>query len=414
MGRILYSIAIYIFWAGAWLFSFFNSKARKLVQGRKGWKNIQWDPGGNKTIWFHTASLGEFEQGRPLIESIKSQNPEIKIILTFFSPSGYDIRKNYASADIVLYLPEDTASNARLFFNKFNPEAVIFVKYEYWFHFLNEANKRSLTTVLASGIFRKEQLFFKPWGRFYRNILRNFDQLFVQNIESANLLQSIKMDQFQISGDTRFDRVIEVMNSKKQIPFVENFIQDKPTIVIGSLWEEDMVVLRDLLNDNPLGFKFIIAPHEVENNFISKITKQIKKPYLRYSKIDDNLAGKLPDILIIDNIGMLSSLYSYCQYAYVGGAFGKGLNNTLEAAVYGIPVFFGNQNYKKYQEAIDLTDQGGAFPVGRYDEIMSKLELLESDESLRKETGEICANYVKEKAGATEKILDYLKTKISL
>lgn len=413
MGRILYSTIINLYWALAWLTSFTNSKAKKFIAGREGWTEVPWNNDSRKTVWIHTASLGEFEQGRPLIEKIKKYDPDIKIILTFFSPSGYEIRKNYDKVDLVIYLPKDSRSNARKFFDKFSPNAVIFVKYEFWYHFLYEANKRTITTLLVSGIFRKEQLFFKPWGGFYRNILKYFNHLFVQNPESASLLKSIGISNYEVSGDTRFDRVIEVMESKKEIPWIDRFIQNEPTMVIGSMWEEDLIVLEELLNGNPFNMKFIIAPHDVDESFIQKITKKLSNPFLKYSHLE-NINGDTADILIIDNIGMLSSLYAYCRYAYVGGAFGKGLNNTLEAAVYGVPVFFGDNNYLKYQEAVDLRDLGGAFPVGNYSEIFTQIEMLENDPQLRESTGKKSAEYVENYAGATKKIFDYLKSKVNL
>ena len=357
-------------------------------------------------VWIHCASLGEFEQARPLIETLKKEYNGLKILLTFFSPSGYEVRKNYEKADMVTYLPWDTRLNASKFVSIVKPSIAIFVKYEYWFHYTNELKKKGVPIVSISSIFRKDQLFFKSYAGFYQGILKNFSHFFVQNDVSLRLLRSIGIQQCSVAGDTRFDRVNEIVQRAEELPIANNFKNGQNTLVVGSCWPEDFEVLEPFINQNTI--KFIIAPHEISEDFIQRLEKSIRVKSIRYSQEQNN---NLEDyqVLIIDNIGMLSRLYRYGEFAFVGGAFGKGLHNILEAACYGVPIFFGNKNYQKFQEAVDLINLGGAFEVKDYTDFKSKYEMLNTPESFLLAC-EVTKSYVVENLGATEKIMRYCRT----
>jgi 3-deoxy-D-manno-octulosonic-acid transferase len=356
--------------------------------------------------WIHCSSLGEFEQARPLIEALKKEYPSVKILLTFFSPSGYEVRKNYDKADLVIYLPWDTASNASKFVSIAKPTLAVFVKYEYWFHYTNVLKRKNIPILSISSIFRTNQLFFKSYGGFYREILKNFSHFFVQNEVSLRLLRSIGIQQSSLAGDTRFDRVYEIVNRAEEIPIAGKFKNGQKTFVVGSCWPEDFEVLAPLINQNSL--KFIIAPHEISDDFIHKLEKSLAVKSVRYSQAQST---NLEDyqVLIIDNIGMLSRLYRYGEFAFVGGAFGKGLHNILEAACYGVPILFGNKNYEKFQEAIDLINRGGAFEVKDYSDFKSKYEMLNIPENFLLAC-EVTKLYVAENLGATEKIMRYCRS----
>ena len=397
----LYNISMLIYGLLARLASLFNAKAKLFIEGRKGiFKHISTKLNGNdRPIWFHFASLGEFEQGRPVLESIKASKPNEKIIVTFFSPSGYEIRKNYALADGIFYLPLDTISNANKFVNLVKPKMAIFTKYEFWPNYFNVLAKQSIPLYIISGIFRSNQIFFKGYGGFYRNVLKCVNHFFVQNEESASLLKSIGINNVDISGDTRFDRVYENAQTSKQLPLIEKFCGEDPILIAGSTWPEDEKLLVDLAAKNP-DWKLVIAPHEIHEGHISTITDLFPNG-LRFSKLDVNTSTEInSQVLIIDNIGMLSSLYRYGKIAYIGGGFGVGIHNTLEAAAFGLPVIFG-PNYHKFQEAKDLIEIGAAKSISNANELADAFRYYVAHES-----GMLAKNYVANKKGATEMIMN--------
>jgi 3-deoxy-D-manno-octulosonic-acid transferase len=385
-----------------------NPKARQWITGRQHWAETltQKLAGNNAPIaWFHAASLGEFEQGRPVIEAFRQQYPAYKILLTFFSPSGYEVRKNYAGADYILYLPSDTPANAREFVQLVKPQIAFFIKYEFWYNYLRELKSTRIPIISFSAIFRANQLFFKPYGTFYRKLLHYFDQLLVQNRESVDLLGQIGITNVTLAGDTRFDRVAQVAAAKKTIPIAQVFKQDLPLLVVGSAWQADMDVLIPFLNQFGQPLKIIIAPHDIHEDEIERWREQLAKPSIRFSQVDRpdvTLATvESADILFIDNVGILSSLYQYGEFAYIGGAFGKGLHNILEAATFGMPLFFG-PNYAKFQEAVDLVAEGAAFPIHDTETFTQafKKQYVDSSEAAR-----ISRNYVQRNIGATAKVM---------
>ncbi len=409
---VLYNLVIFLVRLLANIAALFDPKARLLIQGQH--KLIQKITAANATnhspvIWVHCASLGEFEQGRPVIEAFRNLYPTYKILLTFFSPSGYEVRKTYAQVDWVFYLPWDTSKNARQFIDAVKPVLVIFVKYEFWFHYSNELKKREIPLLSISSIFRKDQVFFKPYGKFYRSILAKFTHFFVQNDESLKLLQSIGVQSVTVGGDTRFDRVKSLVSQAEEIEIAKKFKGSQKTIVIGSCWPEDLEILTPFINEKSSQLKFIIAPHETTEAHINSIEKTVKVKCIRFSQ-----PGEKPEeasVLIIDNVGMLSRLYRYGEFAYVGGAFGKGLHNILEPACYGIPIFFGNKNYQKFQEAVDLLNRGGAFAVNDYQDLKEKYEMVNIPQTFLLACN-VTKQYVEEKLGATKKIIDYCSTNL--
>jgi len=401
----LYSLGLKFYYLVILLGSLFNRKARLWITGRKKIfdkiKN-QLKP-KNNLLWFHASSLGEFEQGRPLIEAVKKRNKSIKILLTFFSPSGYEIRKNYKTADYIFYLPLDTKKNAYKFIKLVNPSKAFFIKYEFWYHYLNQLQINKIPVYLVSANFRQNQVFFRWYGGWFRSILSKFTHIFVQNKMSERLLKNIGLDNLTISGDTRFDRVAEIAIQVKRIEIAEKFKQDSRVIIGGSTWEKDEEILVEFINTSSLNIKYIIAPHEIHESNIQRIIKSINKPVVRFSSAN---TGNINDyqVLIIDNIGMLSSLYRYADIAYIGGGFGVGIHNILEAATFGLPVVFG-PNFGKFQEAVDLVESGGAFTVNNFDSLKTQFEnLLEKFE--KNEAGKISREYVLKNQGATNIILD--------
>jgi 3-deoxy-D-manno-octulosonic-acid transferase len=403
---ILYNLSIFFLSVLIKHASLFHSKAKAFVTGRKGilkkieeaTVNLQ-----SPLVWVHCASLGEFEQGRPIIEAIKKDFPDHKIFLTFFSPSGFEVRKNYPQADFVFYLPWDTSKHARRLVNAIKPSLAIFVKYEFWYHYAKELKRRKTPLLSTSSIFRKEQMFFHWPGSFYRKILKNFTYFFVQNYESVKLLRSIGIQNAAQAGDTRFDRVNKIVKQSEPIALADAFKKDQKIFVVGSCWPEDLDTLIPFINDNRL--KFIVAPHEISETFISDFEKALQVKSIRYSQAADKNIEEY-SVLIIDNIGILSRLYRYGEFAYIGGAFGKGLHNILEAASYGVPILFGNKNYEKFQEAVDLINRGGAFAVADYFDLKEKYEMLNVPESFLLAC-EVTRQYVEENLGATEKIMKY-------
>jgi len=384
---------------------FGNQKAKYWIQGRKNvFKNIQTQIKENeRRIWIHAASLGEFEQGRPLIEKIKSEHPEYKIFLTFFSPSGYEVRKNYAEADYIYYLPSDTPANAKKFVDLVKPEKVLFIKYEYWYNYLSVLDKRKIPVYLCSAIFRDNQLFFKWYGSWYRRILSLFTYFFVQTESSMKLLASIGISTVTITGDTRFDRVFAIASQTKEIDDMAVFVNSQACLIAGSTWEPDEDLLAAYINQTSLPLKYIIAPHEIHESHIARLEKSIQKKVVRFSVWNQDKTSNT-DVLIIDNIGMLSSLYRYGQVAYIGGGFGKGIHNTLEAATFGLPVLFG-PNHLKFQEATDLINSGAAFSIENIDQLRTKLSALFENPALLKESGHKASDFVRRNIGASDKIM---------
>lgn len=391
----------------------FNPKARLFVAGRRqlfSSLSKALEGCGRPVIWFHCASLGEFEQGRPLIARLRESYPEYLILLTFFSPSGYEAQKKYDKADIISYMPLDTKSNARRFVSLVKPALAVFVKYEFWHYHIAELARQRVPLVSVSAIFRPGQIFFKAYGGFYRRILGCFTHLFVQNDESLTLLQGIGISQCTRAGDTRFDRVFEIVRHAEEIPVARAFKGSSKAMVVGSCWPDDMEVLTPFIN-NKAGsgaLKFILAPHEISETFIQKIIESLDVKVVRYSKAS-NAGLDSSRVLIIDNIGMLSRLYRYGEFAFVGGAYGDGLHNILEAACYDVPVFFGNINYRKFAEAVELIKRGGAFAVADYPELLRQYDVLSVDENYRRAT-EVSHEYVRENLGASKVIFQYLDT----
>lgn len=389
--------------------SIFNKKACLMIKGRKALlKNIESQINKNDNIiWFHCASLGEFEQGRPLIESIKDKYPDSKILLTFFSPSAYEIRKNYDRADYIFYLPFDTKKNAKNFINIVNPKIAIFVKYEYWYNFINELKKNKIPLYFIASIFNKEKYFFKWYGSWSRKNLKNISGFFVQNQESKEMLEAIDISNVVVSGDTRFDRVFKLSQNCEKNSLIEKFIADKKVFIAGSTWPPDDILIVDLINSGFDNLKFIIAPHEMNDNKIDNLIKSLKYKTLKYSEAN-NKNIQDADVLIIDCIGILSKLYQYSSIAYIGGGFGVNIHNIQEPATFANTVVFGN-NYKEFQEAVDLVELGGAFAVENSKQLISKTKELLSDNNSLKKSSDICFNYIKEKIGATDIIISKLE-----
>ena len=404
--RLLYDLGIRLYYLLILLVSLFNKKARQWIRGRKGlMKKIEntIDP-ALPLIWFHCSSLGEFEQGRPLIESIRKRDPGSNILLTFYSPSGYEIRKDYPEADFVFYLPLDTRKNARRFFSMLNIEKAYFIKYEFWYHLLTSLKSRNIPTYLVSGIFRKEQVFFRPWGKWFRKILVSFDHLFVQQQSSLDLLERIGIQNVSLAGDTRFDRVRAIVHGIKKDPRFTAFAGSTPTIIAGSTWPQDEELLVRFINQTDRPIKWIIAPHEIHESRITRLSGQLNRKYQRYTSLtDSNLPQTI--VIIIDTIGILSSLYQYGKVAYIGGGFGKGIHNTLEAATFGLPVIFGPK-YQKFQEAVDLVATQAAYPVHDYASFDAILSNLLDDQLLLNTSGGSARKLVLDNLGATEQILD--------
>ncbi|MFD1166066.1 3-deoxy-D-manno-octulosonic acid transferase [Sphingobacterium daejeonense] len=410
MMRFLYDLGISIYCLLIWILAPFNAKAKLLVNGRKGLlKQIeQTVEQGQEYIWFHFASLGEFEQGRSVMEQIKQRFPSEKIIVTFFSPSGYEIRKNTPLADYVFYLPADTSKNARKFLDILNPKFAVFTKYEYWYHYFNELNKRNIRLLMISAIFREDQIFFKQYGGFFRSILKKVSYFFTQNNESVNMLKWIGITKAGLAGDTRFDRVVELPKQHKEILPALHFSKDSNVLVAGSTWPEDEILLKELLEKHK-DLKAIIAPHEIHDDHINALQKMFPNAML-FSKYDTytDQQKTVSRELIIDNIGMLSSLYHYGRIAYIGGGFGAGIHNTLEAATYGMPVIFGPK-YEKFQEAIDLLELGAGFSISKYQELEEVFTALQQSDKLLK-SSLAAKNYVQQRSGATQIIMKYLET----
>lgn len=384
----------------------FSPKIKLFVDGRKIVfptlaKAIQ---PSDKTIWFHAASLGEFEQGLPVIEKIKEKHPHYKVVVTFFSPSGYEVRKNSKVADVIVYLPMDTKSNAEKFLKAVHPEMAFFIKYEYWPNYLNELKKQQIPTYLISGIFREKQVFFKWYGGFYRKALNTFDHFFVQNARSKELLLKIGKTNITVSGDTRFDRVASILEKDNSLDFISEFKNETLTIVVGSSWPKDETLLIDFINSNNYNVKFIIAPHNIKEEQIQQLQNSISEKTVLFSeKEGKNLADF--DVFIIDTIGILTKIYSYADIAYVGGGFGNpGVHNILEPATFGVPIVIG-PNFSHFAEAIALVNMEGCISISNQKELNEAFENLIQNEDIRFEKGHICSTFVQMNKNATEIIL---------
>jgi 3-deoxy-D-manno-octulosonic-acid transferase len=400
----IYCILIRLYYFSIVLVSPFNVKAKLWLTGRKNiferlMSEIQNQP---NIIWFHCASLGEFEQGRPVIEEYKLQNPDQKILLTFFSPSGYEIRKNYKGADWVFYLPLDILKNVKQFLEIVQPKKVVFVKYEFWYNYLKSIYKKNIPVYLISAIFRKEQLFFKWYGGWYRKVLSYFSHIFVQNEDSLTLLKSIHVANVSIAGDTRFDRVYNIANQNKDISEAKMFVENSKVLIAGSTWPLDEEILIPYINNSAIDLKFIIAQHEISEKGLARLEKNLKISAVRFSKAN-NVDLLNARVLIIDSIGMLSLLYKYGNIAYIGGGFGNGIHNILEAAVFGLPVLFG-PNHTKFSEATELLSLKGAFSVITYEELSGTLNNLFEKADYLQTTSQITKKYVNDRIGATQKI----------
>jgi 3-deoxy-D-manno-octulosonic-acid transferase len=407
LSLLLYNFFLFAYQTGIRLASLWNPKAARWVKGREHFPVF---PAGAPTIWMHCSSLGEFEQGRPVLEALRNRYPQCRIVLSFFSPSGYEIRKNYAGADQVIYLPMDSAANARRLLDSLKPSLVIWVKYEYWYYYLQACKQRQIPVLLVSAIFRPGQPFFKSYGALWRKMLNFFDQIFVQEPESAKLLTSIgRSANVHISGDTRFDRVMAIAEAAQPVTGIDAFVAGRPVMVAGSTWEEDEEELVHYVKRHP-EICFILAPHEVDATRLAEMKKTFPDALL-YSALAAADPNEKKHVLIIDSIGLLARLYRYADVTYIGGGFGDdGIHNTLEAAVYGKPVLFGPV-YEKFAEAKGLVACGGAFPVEQALELESKLDELFSNPEQKRMAGEAAGNFVRMNRGATQQIIETIYEK---
>jgi 3-deoxy-D-manno-octulosonic-acid transferase len=421
---LFYNIFLFAYTTGIRVAAIWNNKARQWISGRK---NIFEQIAGKLTTndlpitWVHCSSLGEFEQGRPVIEELRAHDRGSKILLTFFSPSGYEIRKNFKGADWVFYLPMDSAANAKEFMDMVRPQLVIFIKYDYWYYYLNECKKRAIPLLMVSAIFRKEQPFFRWYGALHRKMLNSITHFFVQDKESAGLLKSIGGTNVTISGDTRFDRVAGIAENFEPVDGIEKFCGGSRVLVAGSTWPADEKIIREAITDLP-DLKVIIAPHEIHKEHLNQL-QQIFRGSILYSQFSNQLLpvsntrsrndNSASNYLIIDNIGMLSRLYRYATITYVGGGFDKGIHNTLEAAVYGKPVLFG-PNYKKFREAIGLIEAGGGISIISASELKTQLENLLNVHQNLEVTGKKSFDFVQHNKGATKKIMRIIQENLRL
>jgi 3-deoxy-D-manno-octulosonic-acid transferase len=405
----MYNIIMYAIQLGVAIASLFNEKVRKMWRGEREAFRIlkeQVDPNA-QYVWFHAASLGEFEQGRPIIERLRQEHPEYKILLTFYSPSGYEVRKNYQGADIICYMPIDTVTNARRFLRLVRPCMAFFIKYEFWYNFLHILKHRNVPTYSVSSIFRPNQVFFRWYGKNYGRVLRCFTKFFVQNEQSKELLNSIGITEVEMTGDTRFDRVLQIKEAAKELPVVEAFASGR-LFVAGSSWLPDEEIFIKYFNEHR-DWKLIIAPHVIGEDHLQQIEKLLEgRKVIRYTQADSQRDSlKDAEVLIIDCFGLLSSIYRYGQVAYVGGGFGVGIHNLPEAAVWDIPVFFGPNN-ERFQEAQELKQNGGGLEIHNYEEFAARMDELTADPTSLLKRGEAAGGYVKGNAGATEIILRQL------
>ncbi|AEI49281.1 3-deoxy-D-manno-octulosonic acid transferase [Runella slithyformis] len=450
MFAFIYTLGIYLAQGGARLVALFHPKTRLWVKGQaQTWSLIEESENGERktengkrktptenqktattnhkpritnhqyTFWFHAASLGEFEQGRPVIEACRRQYPAARIVLTFFSPSGYENKKDYDQADVVCYLPADTPAHVARFLDAVQPDMALFIKYEFWPNYLFALKKRGIPALMFSAIFRPDQLFFKAYGGFYRNVLCCLDHILVQNRESEKLLKSIDYNQVTLAGDTRLDRVVQIAKQAKTFPLIEQFKGNTPLLIVGSAWPDDLEVIFAFLHHFKHPLRVIVAPHEINAEQIKHWRQAVSVESFVYSewleeRKTENGRFSLPDfgtssLLFLDTVGMLSSVYRYADFVFVGGGYRDGLHNTMEPAVFGMPIFFGQPYYRKFQEALDLLQLGGAQTVANADEFSKAFTEVYENELLRKKKADICREYVQKNAGATEKVMEVIK-----
>ena len=405
----LYIFALFLYKQILGIVSVFHSKAKKWNNGQKHvWEGLEsaLKKNSKPVAWFHTASMGEFEQGKPIIDAFSNEYPNYFILVTFFSPSGYEVRKNAPGIDYVSYLPFDGASTSQRFLDLVNPSMVFFVKYEFWYFYLHELKKRNIKTILVSAIFRKDQLFFKWYGGFFRNILTSFDQLFVQDESSKGMLNRIGIQHVTLGGDTRFDRVLSNLRSAQTWSLCSEFVGQNEFVVLGSVWDADMDCLIPLINSGKFPFKWVVVPHEIDESTLKSWESKIEIP-VGYSKGAPLNANA--QVLFVNEVGRLSSLYRGALFAYIGGAFGAGLHNTLEAAVFGPTVFFGNKNFEKFHEALELVNVGLAFPVANSQELEEKMLEIYHSEDLLVQKQVQSRQFVAAHAGATACIMNYVR-----
>lgn len=404
--RLIYKIGIAVYFFLLVIASLFNEKANRWLKGRRNlWKNLKknLEP-GKKVYWFHCSSLGEFEQGRPIIENLRERMPDCFILLTFFSPSGYELRKNYMVANYVTYLPLDTRYNAWKFINLVKPTAVYFIKYEFWYYFLRTLYKKKVPLFLVSAKFREDQAFFRWYGIWYRKFLSYFTHFFVQDKTSKSLLQNIGYNNVEIAGDTRFDRVHQIAIRSRSYPEIDAFKQDKKVIVAGSTWEKDEELLVQYINNSGNDVKFILAPHEINSKKLFRLVELIDSPIVRFTD-EDKRGYPRAKVMLIDTIGNLSSVYKYGDIAYIGGGFGKGIHNILEAATYGLPVVFG-PNYNKFNEACEMLEIEASFSIQDYENMASVFENLLTNSEFLKSCSLKASEYVRSRIGATNIIVN--------
>ena len=403
----MYQLCIYLYLLGVAVYSLFNEKVRKMWRGERDAIRIlreKVDPNA-RYVWFHAASLGEFEQGRPLMEQIKREHPELKILLTFFSPSGYEVRKNYEGADIICYLPLDTITNARRFLRTIRPEMAFFIKYEFWYNYLHILKHRGVPVYSVSSIFRDNQVFFRWYGRQYSRVLKCFTHFYVQNEKSRELLATIGLTNVTITGDTRFDRVLQIKEQAKQLPIVEKFANGHKVFIAGSSWQPDEEIFIKYFNEHR-DWKLIIAPHVIDEDHLEQIEKLLEsRKVIRYTETSEGSEALTDaDVLIINCFGLLSSIYHYADVTYVGGGFGVGIHNTLEAAVWDVPVIFGPNN-QRFQEAQGLKACEGGFEISSYDDFAKLMDRFSTDAAYLQKAGQQAGDYVKQLSGATKRIL---------
>lgn len=404
----LYLIGMWVYSLAVRIASLFNEKARQLVVGRKEtWEKLRSYDNSEKCIWVHAASLGEFEQGRPIIEAIKAKYPNKKIVLTFYSPSGYEVRKNYNLADLICYLPADGPKNACHFIKAINPEMAFFVKYEFWHFFLESLKKKDIPVYGVSMIFREQQVFFKWYGEWFRDMLKVFKHMYIQDKNSAALLDRIGIKKYTVAGDTRFDRVRKIAEASKDVELAERFVVGAETVMVaGSSWEPDegiyLQYFNDVKNAEDKKLKLIIATHEVDKERVEKLQKQISAPSFFYTNPPADPENY--KVMIVNTIGLLSAIYKYGHIAYIGGGFGVGIHNTLEAATYGMPVLFG-PNYHRFKEACDLIDCGAGYCIRNYEDFEKVISSFRSDSKLLEKANSAADSYVRSMCGATDCIM---------
>lgn len=406
-----YRFALWCYGTGIRLAAFFSKKARLWTSGRTQWQSVQsgliaaQKDNKRPLLWMHCASLGEFEQGRPILEQIRSRHPDWQILLSFFSPSGYEIRKHYAGADFIVYLPLDNPSNAKAFVRLWQPQLTIFVKYEFWYYYFQELHQQKIPVLIIASLFRPNQIFFKWYGKAFRELLGWVEHLFIQNQASADLLSSIGHQHYSICGDTRVDRVIDIAKQAREFPLVQTFVGQQPVFIAGSTWPEDEAVLLPFFNEAwPEAWKIIIAPHNINSAQINRFEQKLQLPAIRYSALDTENAHAA-QVLIIDNIGMLSALYQYGRIAYIGGAFRTGLHNTLEPMAFGLPIIFGPK-YTKFEEAKQLVKHGGGWPVDGLPGLKKVFKLLK-DETQYQQAVQQVKQHLLNNQGASVAIMHY-------